>query len=40
VVKAERLGRVGKFSGEIRCGDDVKSSATFTAIMQPKQAAQ
>jgi 3-hydroxyacyl-[acyl-carrier-protein] dehydratase len=39
VVKAERLGRVGKFSGEIRCGDDVKSSATFTAIMQPKQAA-
>ena len=36
-VKAQRLGRLGKFSGEIRCGDQVKSSGTFTAIIDLKQ---
>lgn len=33
-VKAERLGRIGKFSGEVRAGDEVKSSASFTAVME------
>jgi hypothetical protein len=36
-VKAQRLGRLGKFSGEIRAGDQVKSSGTFTAIIELKQ---
>jgi 3-hydroxyacyl-[acyl-carrier-protein] dehydratase len=35
-VKAERLGRVGKFSGVVRAGDEVKSEASFTAIIDPK----
>jgi 3-hydroxyacyl-[acyl-carrier-protein] dehydratase len=35
-VKAERLGRVGKFSGEVRCGDELKSSASFTAVIDRK----
>jgi 3-hydroxyacyl-[acyl-carrier-protein] dehydratase len=35
-VKAERLGRVGKFSGEVVGDSGVKSSATFTAIVQLK----
>jgi 3-hydroxyacyl-[acyl-carrier-protein] dehydratase len=35
-VKAQRIGRVGKFSGEVRCGEQLKSSATFTAIIEPK----
>jgi 3-hydroxyacyl-[acyl-carrier-protein] dehydratase len=35
-VKAQRLGRLAKFSGEIRVGDQVKSSGTFTAILEPK----
>jgi 3-hydroxyacyl-[acyl-carrier-protein] dehydratase len=35
-VKAERLGRVGKFSGEITTDAGPKSSATFTAILQLK----
>lgn len=35
-VKALRLGRVGKFTGQVRCGDQLKSSATFTAIIEPK----
>ncbi len=36
-VQALRLGRVGKFKGEVRVGDQLKSNATFTAVMQPKQ---
>jgi 3-hydroxyacyl-[acyl-carrier-protein] dehydratase len=36
MVKAERLGRIGKFVGEIRCGGDVRSSAKFTAIVEKK----
>ena len=36
-VKAERLGKVGKFSGEVRAGDAVKSSASFTAIIDKKE---
>ena len=32
-VKAQRLGRIGKFSGETRVGDQVKSSGVFTAII-------
>ena len=35
-VKAERLGRVGKFSGEVKAGDELKSSASFTAIIDAK----
>ena len=35
-VKAERLGRVGKFSGEVRAGNELKSSASFTAIIEAK----
>jgi 3-hydroxyacyl-[acyl-carrier-protein] dehydratase len=35
-VQAQRLGRVGKFAGEIRVGDKVKSSATITAVIEPK----
>lgn len=35
-VHAERLGRVGKFRGEVKAGDELKSSATFTAILEKK----
>jgi len=35
-VKALRLGRIGKFEGEVRVGDELKSNAIFTAVMQPK----
>jgi 3-hydroxyacyl-[acyl-carrier-protein] dehydratase len=35
-VKAQRLGRVGKFSGEVVGESGPKSSASFTAIVQPK----
>lgn len=37
-VRAERLGRVGKFSAEVH-GDDgeLKSSAGFTAVIEPKR---
>lgn len=35
-VKALRLGRVSKLSGEIRAGDQIKSSATFTAVIDAK----
>ncbi|MCA9689127.1 MAG: 3-hydroxyacyl-ACP dehydratase FabZ [Nannocystaceae bacterium] len=38
-VKALRLGRVGKFEGQIRSGDAVCSSAKFTAIIEPKRRA-
>jgi 3-hydroxyacyl-[acyl-carrier-protein] dehydratase len=38
-VTAERLGRIGKFSGEIRCADQVRSSAKFTAITEKRSAA-
>ncbi len=37
-VKAERIGRVGKFSGQVTCDGKIKSSATFTAIIDPKPA--
>jgi 3-hydroxyacyl-[acyl-carrier-protein] dehydratase len=37
LVKAERLGKVGKFSGEVKAGDAVKSSASFTAIIDKKE---
>ena len=33
-VKALRTGRIGKFEGTIRAGDQVKSSAKFTAIIE------
>lgn len=36
LVRAERLGRVGKFSGEVRCGSEVKSTAKFTAVIEPR----
>lgn len=35
-VKALRIGRVGRFEGIVKVGDEVKSSAKFTAIIQPK----
>jgi 3-hydroxyacyl-[acyl-carrier-protein] dehydratase len=35
-VTAQRLGRLGKFAGEIRAGEQVKSSGVFTAIVEPK----
>ena len=35
-VKAERLGRVGKFAGEVASDAGPKSSASFTAVVQPK----
>ncbi len=38
-VKAERIGRVGKFSGQVTCEGKVKSSATFTAIIDAKPVA-
>lgn len=34
-VTVERLGRVGKFAGEVSTPDGVKSSAGFTAIIEP-----
>lgn len=37
-VKAQRLGRIGKFSGEARVGEKVTSSGVFTAIIEPKPA--
>lgn len=37
-VVAQRIGRLGKFSGEIRCDGKVRSSAIFTAIVEPKRA--
>ena len=36
-VFADRLGRVGKFRGEVRCGEQLKSSASFTAIIDAKE---
>lgn len=35
-VTAQRIGRFGKFAGEVRSDAGVKSSATFTAIIEPK----
>ncbi|MBA3548697.1 MAG: 3-hydroxyacyl-ACP dehydratase FabZ [Nannocystis sp.] len=35
-IKALRLGRLSKLSGEIRAGDQLKSSATFTAVIDLK----
>ena len=32
------VGRVGKFSGQVTCDGKIKSSATFTAIIDPKPA--
>lgn len=36
-VRALRMGRVGKFEGEVRVGTQVKSSATITAVIEPKE---
>ena len=33
-VEALRVGRIGKFVGTVRAGDEVKSSAKFTAIIE------
>lgn len=35
-VKAERLGSIGKFSAEVTANGQVKSSASFTAVIEPK----
>lgn len=35
-VEAKRLGRVGKFVGRCEADGELKSSAAFTAIIQPK----
>lgn len=36
VVHAERIGKIGRFKGEVKVGDKVKSSASFTAIVDKK----
>lgn len=36
-VTAQRLGKIGKFTGEARVGERVCSSGAFTAIIEPKQ---
>lgn len=38
-IQAQRLGRIGKFSGETRVGDQVRSSGVFTAIIDAKNKA-
>lgn len=35
-IKALRLGRLSKLSGEIRAGEQLKSSAIFTAVIDAK----
>jgi 3-hydroxyacyl-[acyl-carrier-protein] dehydratase len=35
-VKAVRLGRIGKFTGEVRSGGEVRSSASFTAMIEAR----
>jgi 3-hydroxyacyl-[acyl-carrier-protein] dehydratase len=35
-VAAHRLGRIGKFSGEIKVDGMVRSSANFTAVIGPR----
>ncbi len=35
-VVPQRLGRIGKFSGEIKVDGVVRSSAKFTAIIEPR----
>lgn len=35
-VNADRMGRVGKFSGEVTADGAIKSSASFTAIIEAK----
>lgn len=35
-VKAKRVGKIGKFEGEVRAGNSLKCAATFTAIIEPK----
>ena len=37
-VEAQRLGRVGRFSGEVHAGDELKSRASFTAVIEPRPA--
>lgn len=39
-VKALRVGRVGKFEGEVRVADKVASSANFTAVVEAKARAK
>ncbi|MEX1365152.1 MAG: 3-hydroxyacyl-ACP dehydratase FabZ [Nannocystaceae bacterium] len=36
-VKALRLGRIGRFAGEIRCNDQLRCTATITAGFVPKE---
>jgi len=36
-VKALRLGRIGRFEGEIRVGDEIKCTAIITAGFVPKE---
>lgn len=38
IVEAKRLGKIGKFEGEVRGEDGVKSSGKFTALIVPKEA--
>jgi 3-hydroxyacyl-[acyl-carrier-protein] dehydratase len=35
-VKAERIGRIGKFVGETKVGDEVKSTASLQAMIAAK----
>jgi 3-hydroxyacyl-[acyl-carrier-protein] dehydratase len=35
-IEAQRLGRVARFSGTVEAAGQLKSSATFTAVIEPK----
>ncbi len=35
-VEAQRMGRVGRFSGEVHAGDELKSRASFTAVIDKR----
>ncbi|MBL4685793.1 MAG: 3-hydroxyacyl-ACP dehydratase FabZ [Nannocystaceae bacterium] len=35
-IEAKRLGRVGRFSGEVHAGDELKSKAMFTAVIDKR----
>ena len=34
-VEALRVGRIGKFEGQVKAGEELKSQAKFTAIVEP-----
>jgi len=38
-VSASRMGRLGRFSGTVSCGDTIKSTANFIAVVEAKDKA-